>query len=238
MSSAKSWRAEAVIFFLAAQVLCFLLGSLTIAVLHKKGVSGFTDMDAFGPILIATLCFQGATWILMVFFFWIQGIRVRDGLGVTIKNILLAPLLAIVAVVFVLPAAWGLQIASLWLMGKIHWKPQTEEAVSLITGANSKPEQIYLAVFAVILAPVAEEFIFRGVLFTSVKQLGFPKLAWIGVSLLFALIHGDAAIFIPLFVLSLVLTLLYEMTDSLLAPMVTHALFNAANLVLLTHGSQ
>ena len=37
----------------------------------------------------------------------------------------------------------------------------------------------------------------------------------------------------PLFVLALVLTWLYEKTDSLLAPIAAHALFNAANLVLL-----
>ena len=41
------------------------------------------------------------------------------------------------------------------------------------------------------------------------------------------------AIFIPLFVLALALTWLYEKTGSLLAPIVAHSLFNAANLALL-----
>jgi membrane protease YdiL (CAAX protease family) len=71
------------------------------------------------------------------------------------------------------------------------------------------------------------------VLYLFVKQLGWPRLAWISVSLAFALIHDDAAAFVPLFVLALALTWLYEKTDSLLAPMAAHALFNAANLVLL-----
>ena len=82
------------------------------------------------------------------------------------------------------------------------------------------------------LAPVAEEFIFRGVLFPFIKQLGWPKLAWVGVSFLFALIHGAAAIFIPLFVLALALTWLYEKTGNLLASIVVHSLFNSANLVI------
>jgi membrane protease YdiL (CAAX protease family) len=38
---------------------------------------------------------------------------------------------------------------------------------------------------------------------------------------------------VPLFVLALGLTWLYEFTDNLLAPVVAHALFNAANIVLL-----
>jgi membrane protease YdiL (CAAX protease family) len=235
MSLSKPWRAEAVFFFLAAQALCFFLGSAAIAVLHKAHVNGFKDLEGFGPILIATLTFQGATWPLMGIFFWMQNIRWRDGLGLTKKNLVLAPLLAFGTLIFLLPATWALQTASVRLMERIHWKPQTEEAVSLFTGAVSRPEQIYLGIFAVVLAPVAEEFIFRGVLFTFVKQLGLRKTAWIGVSLLFALIHGDAAIFIPLFGLALVLTWLYELTDSLMAPIFTHALFNAANLILLTY---
>jgi hypothetical protein len=80
---------------------------------------------------------------------------------------------------------------------------------------------------------VAEEFIFRGMLYPFVKQLGWPRLAWVGVSFAFALIHDDAATFVPLFVLALALTWLYEKTDNLLAPITAHALFNAANLIVL-----
>jgi membrane protease YdiL (CAAX protease family) len=87
-----------------------------------------------------------------------------------------------------------------------------------------------------VLAPVAEEFIFRGMLYPFVKQLGWPRLAWIGVSFAFALIHDDAATFVPLFVLALALTWLYEKTDNLLAPIAAHSLFNAANLVILCFG--
>ena len=83
------------------------------------------------------------------------------------------------------------------------------------------------------LAPVAEEFIFRGVLFPFVKQLGYPKLAWFGVSFLFALIHVNAPTLVPLFVLALVLTWLYQKTDCLLAPIAAHSLFNTANLIIL-----
>jgi membrane protease YdiL (CAAX protease family) len=126
-----------------------------------------------------------------------------------------------------------LQQLSIVLMEKVGWKPEDEMAVSLLLNATSRAAGIYLGFFAVVLAPVAEEFIFRGVLFPYIKQLGFPKLAWIGLSLVFALIHGDAAVFIPLFVLSLALTYLYEKTDCLLAPIFAHALFNAVNLVLI-----
>ncbi len=113
-----------------------------------------------------------------------------------------------------------------------HWKnsacpSEDQAAVKLLTDAKSVWTVVYLGVFAVVLAPVAEEFIFRGMLFPFVKQLGFPKLAWFGVSFLFALIHMNAPTFLPLFVFALALTWLYDRTDNLLAPITAHALFNA-----------
>jgi hypothetical protein len=84
-----------------------------------------------------------------------------------------------------------------------------------------------------VIAPLAEEFLFRGVLFPFFKQLGFPAFAWLGVSFLFALIHHNAPVFLPLFLFALVLTWLYEKTSGLLAPITAHALFNAANLAML-----
>ena len=247
MLPAKPWRLDAVFFFLAAQALCILLGGIAIDLAHSHKVPGFQGDEGFGSIIVGTLSFQGATWLLMALFFWLQETSWKDGIGFTKRKLVVAPVLAVVTLALVLPAAWALQRASIWLfekpasvwvLHKLHINLEPEAAVSLIANATSRPEQIYLAIFAVVLAPVAEEFIFRGVLFTTLKQHGFSKTAWIGVNLLFALIHGDLEIFVPLFFLSLVLTWLYEITDSLLASFFTHALFNAANLIVLSRLSQ
>ncbi|HZI31846.1 MAG TPA: CPBP family intramembrane glutamic endopeptidase, partial [Candidatus Binatia bacterium] len=119
------------------------------------------------------------------------------------------------------------------VLDHLGWLPQDQRAVDLLVGAQSPWMRGYLAFFAVVLAPVAEEFIFRGVLFPFIKQRGWPKLAWVGVSLLFAAIHVNAPTFLSLFVLALVFTWLYETTDCLLAPILAHSLFNGINLVVL-----
>ena len=233
MLSAKPWRPEAVCLFIAAQLLCFLLGGLSIALLQKMGLTGFKNLYDFGNILIATLSLQGMTWVLMGVFLRFHHVGFGEGLGFKKGNLLFSLLLALGVVVVVLPIALGLQGISVALMEKIHWKPENEEAVTLLTTAPSLGAQIYLGFFAIVLAPVAEEFVFRGVLFPFIKQLGLPKTAWIVVSLLFALIHANTAVFIPLFALALALTWLYETTDNLLAPIFAHSLFNAINMVLL-----
>jgi membrane protease YdiL (CAAX protease family) len=70
------------------------------------------------------------------------------------------------------------------------------------------------------------------VLFTFLKQLGLPRLAWFGVSGLFALIHHNEVTFLPLFALALGLTWLYQKTGNLLAAIGVHAFFNAFNLIM------
>jgi len=217
----------------AAQVACLCVGVVTVGLLHKLGVHGFIRDESFGCVVFGTLSFQGAAWLLILLFLrqhhvgWFAAFGFR---GPGLKRALLA---AIAFIIVVLPVVLLLQFESIHVLEKFGWSPEDQAAVKLVTDAKSVWTTVYLGVFAVVLAPVAEEFIFRGMLFPFVKQLGFPKLAWFGVSFLFALIHLNAPTLLPLFVFALALTWLYDRTDNLLAPITAHALFNASNLALL-----
>jgi membrane protease YdiL (CAAX protease family) len=235
MLSNKPWRAEVVLFFCAAQAFCLFFGMTVAALLQKYGVPGFKSPQDFGNPLLATLSFQGATWMLIPPFLRLHGVKIREIFSLKKGSHWLVLLLVLMVVVLALLVAALLEPASLFVLQKFGWKPHEEEAVRLVTGARAFWMKFYLDFFAVVLAPVAEEFIFRGVLYPVIKQMGYPRLALFGVSALFALIHLDAAIALPLFVLALGLTWLYEKTDALLAPIAAHSLFNAANLVLLTY---
>jgi membrane protease YdiL (CAAX protease family) len=233
MLSAKPWRGEAVFQFCAAQLACFCLGVTIVSLLQKAGFAAFKAPDGFGAVLLATLSFQGATWVLIYFFLRLHQVRVRDVFGLCESRLPRALLAALLTVLVVLPVALSLQQVSVLLLGKIGVVPEEETAVMLLAGAKSWWARVYLGVFAVVIAPVAEEFIFRGVLYPFVKQIGYPRFAWIGVNFLFALIHMDAAALVPLFVLAIALTWLYEKTGNLLAPIAAHSFFNAANLIVL-----
>jgi membrane protease YdiL (CAAX protease family) len=233
MVSVKSWRGEAVLQFCGAQLFCFCLGLMIAGLLQKAGFAAFQPPDGFGAVLLATLGFQGATWVLMTVFFGQHLVNWRAALGFHGPQLPRALFTAAVVTLLILPAVWLLQYVSVLTLTRLGWPPEEQVAVALISGARSWWMRIYLGVFAIVLAPVAEEFIFRGMLYPFVKQLGSPRCAWFGLSALFALIHLDAGTLVPLFVLALALTWLYEKTDNLLAPITAHALFNAANLVML-----
>jgi membrane protease YdiL (CAAX protease family) len=233
MLSEKPWRAEAVMQLCVAQIVCLCLGMVAVGLLHKLGVTGFKHEESFGNILVGTLCFQGASWLLIPYFLRQHQVGWREAIGFRGPGLKRALLMAFGFIVVVLPVVLLLQYTSIHALEKLGFPSEDQTAVRLLTDAKSVWTVAYLGVFAVVLAPVAEEFVFRGMLFPFVKQLGFPKLAWFGVSFLFALIHLNAPTFLPLFVFALALTWLYDRTDNLLAPITAHALFNASNLALL-----
>jgi membrane protease YdiL (CAAX protease family) len=232
MLSEKPWRVEAVMQLCVAQVVCLCLGVATVGVLHKLGIHGFLRDESFGSIVVGTLCFQGAAWLLILFFLRKHEVGWREAFGFRGPKIR-HPILLTIGFIIVFAVVLLLQWTSVSALEKLGLSPESQSAVKLVTDAKSLWTIIYLGVFAVVIAPVAEEFIFRGMLFPFVKQLGFPRLAWFGVSFLFAAIHLNLPTLIPLFVLALALTWLYDRTDNLLVPIVAHALFNAANFAML-----
>ena len=233
MLSAKPWRMETVILLIAGVFICLGLGVVTAGVLRQVGVAAFKSQDSFANVLLATMSFQGATWILIFYFLKQHQVKWREAFGLRNANLMKALLLAIGLLVLILPVVLCLEQISVTLLQKAGWPPEDQRAVALIINSDSWWLRGYLAFFAMVLAPLAEEFIFRGVLFPFIRQLGYPKFAWLGVSFLFALIHLNAPTFVPLFVLALAFTWLYEKSDCLLAPMLAHSLFNTANLIIL-----
>mgnify|MGYP002382398304 CR=1 FL=1 len=82
--------------------------------------------------------------------------------------------------------------------------------------------RLVIALFAVVLAPVVEELVFRGILFPALRDAGWPRAAMAVASLGFGLIHGNAAAFLPLSALGGFLAWLYLRTGNLWAPILAH----------------
>ncbi|MBI5397750.1 MAG: CPBP family intramembrane metalloprotease, partial [Verrucomicrobia bacterium] len=111
--------------------------------------------------------------------------------------------------------------------------PDEQDILKLVRRSKSPAVRAYLVLMVVVLAPVAEEGIFRGFIYPVVKRhVGLVK-ALVIVSLLFAAAHQNVGAFGPLVVLALLLGLAYEVTGNLIVPIAIHSLFNLTNLVVL-----
>ena len=184
---------------------------------------------------IATLSFQGATILLIGSFLRQHQVSWAEGFGFSNR----APhsvLLGVIALGLILPLLFGLQWATVELMQRIpHFpiKPVEQQAVQTLRIATAWVDRLALGAVTIVIVPMGEEMLFRGVLYPWIKQAGFPRLALWGTSLIFAAIHGSLVAFLPLLVLALLFTGLYEKTNNLLAPISAHAFFNAVNFAML-----
>ncbi len=114
--------------------------------------------------------------------------------------------------------------------------PETQDVVIELKKATDQADPLTLLILIalpVIRAPIVEEFFFRGLLYPAIKATGHPKLALITTALLFAVIHDNTRAFIPLVILSFLLTWQYERSGNLISPILTHATFNLINSLLI-----
>lgn len=99
----------------------------------------------------------------------------------------------------------------------------------MLTAAGPHIRARWLLLLAVVAAPLCEEFIFRGLLFGGLRRsMGFVPAAMLSAAL-FAIVHPPVSM-VPVFVLGLCTAFACERGKGLLAPMLVHAVYNAAVL--------
>jgi len=118
------------------------------------------------------------------------------------------------------------------LVGSLFETSEQQDLVKHLQGAESTGMDYFFAFFlAVVLAPICEEFLYRGYLNPVIEKYGGKHFAIILVGFLFAVVHGGVYPLLPLFFFGMILGYLYDATKSLWAPIICHALFNGSSVV-------
>lgn len=117
--------------------------------------------------------------------------------------------------------------------------PVGHDMLIALQGMTRPIEVALLLLSAVVLAPLFEEILFRGLLQTAIGRLLGTESRWMSIgicSLLFALTHGSAGVpphgIAALVLLAVVLGWTYERTGSLWPAILIHAGFNAFNIAM------
>lgn len=119
-----------------------------------------------------------------------------------------------------------------WLQS--FWPDMTrQESVEAFQKSTDPLAKGMLIIAAVIVAPIVEETVFRGFIYGVLKRYTDGFLAALCTSLLFAVVHLHIGSLIPLAVLALLLCAAYELTGSLVVPMMMHGIFNASSIVIM-----
>lgn len=108
------------------------------------------------------------------------------------------------------------------------WLQGYENNMSLFSESN----QVLTMMYTLLIAPVSEELVFRGVIMNRFC-MGFSFLtANVLQAALFGLFHMNLVQGLYAFILGMVLGLIWLMTETIFASMAVHMLFNTTNVIL------
>ena len=236
MLSEKPWKLDALILLIAG-----LLLSMSVAALLGQLVPNMMPEGDHGFLrfLIGTLSIQAAALVLIHQFLQRHQMGWREIMVSREQSVMKVLAYGFGVGVLVVPVALVLlNYVSLELIKAVQLPPEKQTVVTVIEKTVEPTKRAWFALAAVLLAPTVEEILFRGIMYPYLKPRVGAGLAVTVTSLVFAAIHFNIAIFLPLVFLGFVLTWLYERTDSLLTPILTHAVFNATNFFLLVFQSE
>jgi len=228
----KPWTFENLTSRVLRLMICFY-AAVVLGFCAEKLAGKSVEPGAVQGMLVTTLSFQGSALVLIALFVRQHQARWNEAWGFS-HHWPQALLFGVLVAFIFFPIGWGLQYVSLQFLQHVPphpIQPEEQPAIHALRIAGSPVDRLALGAVTLLLAPPAEEMLFRGVLHPAIKQRGFPRLALWGTSLLFAAMHVQLDTFMPLFIFSVFLTVLYEKTDNLLAPITAHALFNGMGLL-------
>jgi membrane protease YdiL (CAAX protease family) len=229
----KAWAHENFMRRMGILFVCFYPG-LILVTLANQLAGAMTIAYGIVQMLIAVLCLQGAVLVLTWRMLRQQRISWDCAFGFS-EDWVRALRLGIMLALIFLPIGFGLQLLSDLVMRLPHSpvQPVEQQTVQTLRTASSWIQRLAAGIVTIVVAPLGEEVMFRGIIYPTIKQAGFPQIALWATSLAFAAIHLNAVTFVPLLVLSIFLILLYEKTNNLLAPIAAHSVFNAIQFVWL-----
>ena len=198
----------------------------------------FLDNCVFG---IGAILTTGVILVLARTYF----ARRLKGFGLNVKSTVRDFAAAFVNLITVWPLVMAAMLVTISLMEFVssqEYQMERHQELNLIVEHPQLPLRILIVVVAVIVAPVLEELLFRGLFQTAIRSFfetgsGLRRISssriWFAIiisSVLFALMHANPGHWPALFVLGIGMGYAYEKSGSLLQPIFIHAFFNAITI--------
>jgi len=213
------------------------VAAATLALLKAWGIE--LEQGASPPprVWLAAMIFGEAVWLAAGLAVAAMTFRhgLRRGLGLSGRRWLWDTGRALVGYLAVLPLCIGVRLLTALLIrrGLLPIEPRQHPVLEFLQTA-AWPGRLAAILAVVVLAPVAEEVFFRGLVQSMLRR--YLDNGWAAIvitSIAFAAVHGELYQDMPaLFVLALALGYNYERTGRLTAPILLHGTFNGVMVLL------
>lgn len=182
-------------------------------------------------IMLLTQIITDCVLLLIIFKSLRTGFRqAANTLGVVpfkvLKSIMQAVLGAVVLMVF--------SMIYYNIYYKLTGTPVPDQQISeIIASITTMKQVIPMMILVTMFAPVAEEIVFRGFIYQGLRKycgIGFAMLA---SSALFAMLHYQLSIFIPIMFMGLVFAWLYEKNKNIMPSIFAHLIWNSMSFIFI-----
>jgi uncharacterized protein len=208
---------------LGAALIVFLLLNISASASHPS-----LQLDARN--LLTSFLFTAAMLLFIVAFLQFRGFDVIT-LGGFVRTSFLRALVIGALLLFLAYPLLGL---SETIVQRFFGGGSSKQSIVEAFSASPTIEQrVMIIFFAIAVAPVVEEFLFRFFIYGVLKRYVGRFLGTATNALLFAAAHAHLPSFAPLFVLGVCFTIAYEWSGSILVAMMMHSLFNSVSLIAL-----
>jgi len=217
----------ALMMLIAILFLLYAVMALAVIAMGQGGASewGFA---------LQTLAFHWAVIIFVIVWKLRSGWSWRGMFGFGMRGFTYQASRGLLAYLIVFPLIILSALVYQWILIWLGYQPVQQPIMDFLSGDISVFTRVYGLLLAVLIAPVAEELLFRGLLLPVLaRRLGVVA-GVLGVSLIFAGMHLFIPALVPLFFVSVACCLAYVYTGSLTTAIVFHSIFNSVNLALFT----
>lgn len=187
-------------------------------------------------IIVQSLLFHWLCFALVAASLFVRRLPWGTAFGLSAKGLGREVAWGVAIMAGVMPLLIGYNAIAQMVMHWMGYEPPLQDVTRIIHGASDLPSKVYFALLAVVIAPVVEELLFRGVLLPALTRYAGVKPAIVAVSVLFALVHGHLPSAVPLFILSAALSLAYIYRGSLITSIAMHAFFNSMTIAVILRG--
>ena len=169
--------------------------------------------------------------IISTLILWINYKKEKLSFGLSIENlkyVIWTPLIYLITIILLLFVG----LLNQYLLTNffdIEIKPQ--DILERFKELENSFEISIFVIGSAVIAPIYEELLFRGIIFPKLIQKTNFTIALVLSSLLFAVLHFHLSALLPLFVLSIILSITYLYTSTIWASISLHALFNLISII-------
>ncbi len=185
-------------------------------------------------IMVAGMISQAVPAMIVLVFLMVRGVKARDFFGLKWSDARLLWVIAPAGVIITFIFMFLLDFSGFnnWLIHAFGIEKTSQETVKIYQQTDAGMMRLLIAITVVVVAPLVEEVVFRGYIYTVTKRFTSRVVATLLTALLFGVVHNYLVGLIPLIFLAILLTLAYEKTGSLWAPISIHAVFNLSTILV------